>query len=135
MRQCFNKFKGLSLTAKWGPSNKGYKVTNLVNVQIRPAAGGGTFELQSVNGVVEWVPLTQPPPGQINFSDGEIPGGAMDGTNKVFTLAHPPVGRSLILAYNGVIQNVGTDYQQNMNNITMSEAPVVGDTLLAWYRY
>jgi hypothetical protein len=72
-----------------------------------------------------------------SFSDAEVPGGALNGSNTAFTLAHAPSpAGSLALALNGVILKAGgVDYTLSGTGITMAGAPASVDALLAWYRY
>jgi hypothetical protein len=111
----------------------------LINpLQIKPPATG-QFVLTSTNGVIAWGPaLTQ----VINFSDGEVPGNAINGANAVFTLAHgdTTTGTSLMLIRNGVVQTGGgVDYTLSATGTTITfvaaSTPQTGDTLVAWYRY
>ena len=45
------------------------------------------------------------------FTDGEVPGGVVDGTNATFTLANTPSpAGSLVLYRNGIAQKAGVDY-------------------------
>jgi hypothetical protein len=91
---------------------------------------------------VTWVgtvpTVTLPASVAINFADQETPGGAVDGTNVAFTLAHPPnPAAGLLFARNGMLQKAGSDYTLAGNVMTFINGvvPTVGDTLLAWYRY
>jgi len=69
------------------------------------------------------------------FKDSEVPQGAIDGTNKVFTLqADPYPPESLLLALNGVVQRPGADFALSGNTITYVSAPQPGDSHIAWYR-
>lgn len=68
------------------------------------------------------------------YASDETPGGAIDGINKVFTLANPPAPpTSLQLILNGVVQNYGTDYTLVGLAITMTVAPNLLDALTAFY--
>jgi hypothetical protein len=99
----------------------------------------GSFYLTGINGVVTWSILpTFPTP--TNFADAEVPSGIANGTNLIFTLAHPPVGTSLELTLNGVVQQVGlpNDFVLNGNTITFNTTaaiPQMGDSIQTWYRY
>lgn len=73
-----------------------------------------------------------------SYADGETPGGAVDGTNVVFTLANAPSPQaSLVLTRNGMDQKIGGDIQLLGNQVTFFAAstPQPGDVLLASYRY
>lgn len=71
------------------------------------------------------------------FSDAETPVGAIDGSNRTFTLLNPPnPGGSLILVLSGAVLQPGIDYVLAGNSVTLTSTPVAGvDWLLAWYRY
>jgi hypothetical protein len=92
----------------------------------------GTYVLTLTNGVIAWVATTG-----ANFSDAEIPTGTPNGVLTVFTLAHTPVGTSLELTLNGIVQQVGNDFTLSGAAVTFNSAslPNTGDTLQAWYRY
>ncbi len=49
-------------------------------------------------------------PCTITYSDGEVPGGTVNGLNGSFTLAGTPLGSSLQLYLNGLFQTAGVDY-------------------------
>jgi hypothetical protein len=72
-----------------------------------------------------------------SFADAEIPVGAIDGLNLVFTLAFAPSpAASLQLFQNGLLtQAGGVDYTLAGLTITFGIAPVGGDTLVAYYRH
>jgi hypothetical protein len=72
------------------------------------------------------------------YSDAEIPSGAINGANVVFTLAHAPSPiDSLNLFRNGLRMEHGVDYAISGNTITFyaGSIPQIGDLLLASYRY
>lgn len=72
-----------------------------------------------------------------SFSDSEVPGGAVNGTNATFTLAAAPnPAASLALYLNGLLQNASVDYTLSGQTIQFVKAavPQTGDTLLASYR-
>ena len=78
-----------------------------------------------------------------NFSSLEIPAGAVNGINVLFTLQHSPnPADSLDLYRNGIWQRPGIDYVLNGTNISFQaqgipQSPVnlAPDTLYARYRY
>jgi len=73
-----------------------------------------------------------------NFADAEVPSGAINSVNTVFTLAHiPNPSASLALHLNGVLQTQGggQDYTLAGNTITFNSAPSTGDGLEAFYRF
>jgi hypothetical protein len=77
-------------------------------------------------------------PAPVNFADGEIPAGVVNGVNATFALTNAPVpAASLQLFKNGALLRSATDYTVNGNTITFAAAalPRSGDTLTAYYRY
>jgi hypothetical protein len=71
------------------------------------------------------------------FVDSENPAGAMDGSNRVFTLALVPAHPgSLHLFHNGLLLKQGDAYTLAGSIITMASSlpPQAGDILQAWYR-
>ena len=75
--------------------------------------------------------------GGMQYSDGEIPGGTMDGVNATFTLANTPSpAPSLELFRNGLAQKAAVDYTLTGTTVQFlaGAVPQPGDTLLAWYR-
>jgi len=72
-----------------------------------------------------------------SFTDGETPGGALDGVNMSFTTSVAPAPpTSLALYRNGVMQKAGQDYNLTGNTMQFVAAstPQPGDTLQAYYR-
>ena len=73
-----------------------------------------------------------------SFADSEIPAGAVNGVNAVFTLAATPTpAASLELYRNGLFQLQGTDYTISGSTITffLASVPKSGDLLVASYRF
>lgn len=71
------------------------------------------------------------------YSDGETPGGVVDGSNTSFVLAaQPSPAQSLILFRNGMAQKQGFDYTLTgaVVQFASGAGPQPGDTLVAWYR-
>lgn len=70
------------------------------------------------------------------FVDNEVPGGAIDNANTLFTLASTPILGSVSLYQNGVLQRAGLghDYTISGSTITFIVAPQSGSQLLANYR-
>ena len=71
------------------------------------------------------------------FVDDETPAGAINGANKLFSLANTPAPAvSLTLFLNGLALAQGFDYSLSGAAITFATAsePQTGDTLLAYYR-
>ena len=128
-------------------------VTGLVNdLQQRPVKGAsyaaGAVAVIDQNGQLEaaagtpgscvMVDGTTGPCGSSGpaFVDSEIPGGAANGTNLVFTLQNSPAGSSLMLFRNGIYMLAGSDYTLTGSTIQFVPAavPQSGDTLVASYR-
>ena len=78
--------------------------------------------------------------GSYLFADNEEPAGAVNGANKVFTLANTPDPiTSLKLIINGrYYAPGGVDYVLSGLTITLDsdvDAPIAGSIIRAWYRY
>lgn len=71
--------------------------------------------------------------GVANFTRNEIPGGAIDGMNTVFTIANIPVAESFGVYVNGLLQEPNVDYVLTDDTITMAIPPPVGSHLRAYY--
>ena len=74
----------------------------------------------------------------INFADGEVPAGSIDGVNSVFTVtAAPNPTASLQVFKNGALLRPGADYILSGGMVTFVPAtlPKPGDVLQAFYRY
>jgi hypothetical protein len=67
----------------------------------------------------------------------ETPTGSVDGGNLDFLLSQLPIGNSLALYKNGLLQKLGAGFDYTLNNRTISfvagAAPWPGDVLLASY--
>jgi hypothetical protein len=65
----------------------------------------------------------------------ETPAGLVNGSNRTFTLAHPPLPKSVMLFLNGLFMTYGTDYTvtEGTATITMAVAPTGGDKLRVQY--
>lgn len=105
-----------------------------------------------VGNAIDFVAAATPQPGDLLLAsyrvdgalavalgivDAETPAGAVDGTNRVFTLAGTPnPARSLLVYRNGLLQKEGVDYTLSANTITFTlvSVPVPGDILTASYR-
>ncbi len=73
-----------------------------------------------------------------SFSDGEIPGGPVNGSNTIFTLTFAPSPAASLETYrNGLLMKQGFDYNIIGNTITffLASTPQTGDLLMANYRY
>jgi hypothetical protein len=71
------------------------------------------------------------------FVDMEVPAGAINGSNALFTLAYSPApAASLHLYRNGILQKAGLDYTLSGPILTFiaGAIPQSGDALLASYR-
>ena len=71
------------------------------------------------------------------FADGEMPGGAVDGSNASFNLANAPnPASSLALYRNGLLLERGLDYTVSGSTISFqsTDIPQPGDILQASYR-
>lgn len=65
----------------------------------------------------------------------ETTGGAINGSNTAFTLAHAPSpSTALLLFLNGLLLTAGGDFTISGANITMATAPLTGDILRATYK-
>lgn len=76
--------------------------------------------------------------GTADFVDGEVPAGAINGTNTVFTLTSTPApSSSLALFRNGLLMRQGSDYSISGTTVTfyVNSKPQTGDLLTANYRY
>jgi len=77
------------------------------------------------------------PAGNAVFIDGEIPAGAVNGSNATFTLTNAPNPPSSLALYrNGLLLQQNVDYTLSTGSITMQSpaVPQTGDTLIASYR-
>jgi len=105
---------------------------------VKDAAGVPHVKLDYCDGqtgnwlTIQWDNQAQGP----QFSDAEVPAGAIDGKNSAFTLAHAPAAGSVpIVALNGVIQKMNGDYKLSGVRLTFGNPPNAGDSLAVWYRY
>jgi hypothetical protein len=76
--------------------------------------------------------------GGYSFADKEVPSGTIDGINVIFTVRKSPnPTSSLHLFRNGILQKEGVDYAISGSTVTFTSAstPLVGDIILASYRY
>lgn len=72
---------------------------------------------------------------RIRFIDDETPTGTVNGTNKIFTVSKFPESGSLKVYRSGARQRVTEDYTLSGRTITFTVAPVVGEILLADFRW
>ena len=83
-----------------------------------------------------WVKVNGGGSGGPNFADGEVPLGAIDGSNITYTWANTPNPQaSLILVWNGLVLQQGIGYTQSGPQSTFASAPSPGDDIVGWYRY
>lgn len=69
------------------------------------------------------------------FVVGEIPVGAINGSNATFTTINAFVPESVIVILNSTIQTNGVDFVTNgVNTIILNVSPVVGDILRVNYK-
>jgi hypothetical protein len=66
---------------------------------------------------------------------GEKPSGSVNGTNKVFTVAHAPLTGKDQVYLNGILQTRGSDYTISSSTITFTTAPATGDVIRVIYYY
>lgn len=73
----------------------------------------------------------------INFMDNEVPSGAIDGVNTVFSLIFTPKTNSEHLYLNGLLMESGVlnDYTISGDTITFNYPPMLGSSILCSYRY
>lgn len=64
---------------------------------------------------------------------GEVPAGAIDGSNKNFTLTETPDPASVNVYLNGILQ-ASSAYVINGNVVTLDEAPYTGDYIIIDYK-
>ena len=69
-----------------------------------------------------------------NFADEETPSGTINGINTTFTLVNTPIAGSVKL-YKGIRMKLGVDYTISGTTITMINIPLIGEIMVADYRY
>ena len=75
-----------------------------------------------------------PDPGSDLFEDSEVPGGAVDGFNQIFTLAKTPSPASSIHLYLNGLRQVG-GWSITGSTITFDSPPPNGFQIIVDYRY
>jgi hypothetical protein len=129
-----------------GPVAREVKVTDggLIDVIVRGQVtainfGDGLDVTMSADGTTATVSVTPGAGSGINFAENETPGGTINGTNQIFTLAHVPASNALKLFFNGMRLKAGTDFSLSGLTITMitvtPQAGAIPDILLADYRW
>jgi hypothetical protein len=103
------------------------------SIPFGPGAYFGGVLTYDGNGGKKWMLPSAP---VSSFADAETPGGAVDGINRSFSLAHPPIPLlSLQFFRNGVLQRAASDYVTTGAVVLTMTPPSPGDTLQAFYRY
>ena len=118
-----------------GPSYANGRVALIDSTGLLEAVYGNTSDCVHVDGSTG--PCGTSGSAGPNFTDAEIPGGAVNGSNTAFTVVAPPQPASSLALYrNGVLQHSGSDFTLSGNTIqfTTGSTPQPGDTLLASYR-
>ena len=120
-------YNGLKLTA-----GTDYTVSGSTLTMARAPAGGDVITVNYVTPISTAVAAGGP-----NYADvvyGEVPGGAVNGSNTAFTLAQAPYhATALMLVQNGQTLTRGTDYTITGSTVSMTTAPATGDVLRAYY--
>lgn len=122
--------------SRLGPLSIGSADIGTAGLPVSVLSGGSATAGQALifNGTA-YVPTSIA--NSATFVDAEIPSGTKNGTNVTFTLAGTPSpSSSLQLFVGGLLMMPGTagDYVLGTATITMSVAPGVNDTMLAYYR-
>lgn len=122
--------------SRLGPLSIGSADIGTAGLPVSVLSGGSATAGQALifNGTA-YVPTSIA--NSATFVDSEIPSGTKNGTNVTFTLAGTPSpSSSLQLFVGGLLMMPGTagDYVLGTATITMSVAPGVNDTMLAYYR-
>jgi len=69
------------------------------------------------------------------YIQDEIPSGAVNGVNDLFTLAQVPIINTLSVYLNGLKITLDVDYVINGSELTISPAPDAGDLISCEYNY
>jgi hypothetical protein len=100
----------------------------------------GTGYCEAPGGMINGVSIDQPPipcecPQEMIVPVHEVPVGAVNGTNRVFTLSQIPFSAASLLVFNGSEQVPGVNYSVSGQTITFSAAsvPTVGASLDTYY--
>jgi hypothetical protein len=78
----------------------------------------------------DWVSAWYTSSPTSGYSYNETPTGAINGTNKAFTLTYTPSGCMVVV--NGVLQAEGLTYTRSGTTITLLTAPETGDWIRVW---
>jgi len=92
---------------------------------LNGAVDGYILEYDETSGDFQWIPSLS--------GSTETPSGTVNGSNKVFTLSTTPDTGSLSLYLNGLRQEEGSgnDYTLTGVTIVFTEAPQIGDIIIA----
>jgi hypothetical protein len=69
-----------------------------------------------------------------SFVENEVPGGDVNSSNTIYTLANTPVAGSVAVYVNGLRFKNIQDYTISGGTITMVQAPQTGDNIICDYR-
>jgi hypothetical protein len=112
------------------------KITNVP--PFEPSLGNPTTDgyilASTALGVRYWI---APPTGGGGGAGvvGEVPSGAIDGSNTTFTISQTFVAASLAVYLNGLRQRLTTDFTiLNSTQFALTSAPISGDSLLTDYQ-
>jgi hypothetical protein len=90
----------------------------------------------AVEVILEGVRILQPLGGGAAWVVGEIPNGAIDGANSIFTALYSFDPATLAVYLNGVRQQVGTgnDYTISGSSVILTTPPLSGEKVLFDYQ-
>jgi hypothetical protein len=118
--------------------------TPIVLALVATPNGTSAFACYTLSGVAV-TPATATTPASISipaavlpgFVFGEVPFGAVNGTNGIFTLANAPIANTVLVWRNGLLLQVGQDYVLAGSQLTFTAnaLPQSGDTLQAAYHH
>ena len=122
------------------------------DLSIYTPANGKTFPVRLMEWPVDSIVETAPgrarivlstassapsDPGSSSTAWNEVPGGAVNGSNPTFTLAHAPQAGALMLFKNGMLQRVGSGNDYTIASLTITfetgNIPQADDVLLSTY--
>lgn len=67
-----------------------------------------------------------------NSWESEVPGGALNGVNAVFTTSVAYISGNILVFLNGIMESHFSE--SSSTTITMSSAPLAGDELVVFYK-
>jgi hypothetical protein len=97
----------------------------------------GTVPPQQDDTLQAWYRIASTGSDTVQFSESEMPSGAVDGANAAFTLQSAPLpATSLQMFRNGILQKADLDYTLTSNVVTFLPVavPQPGDVIQASYR-